>query len=107
MTKNFRGEAIYTAEQDIHFPALTVGETLAFASEARSVSGPPDTMTFRLGTKLIVVGFRFQHKHPPPGLTRKEFAHHTRDVILSVLGIAHTINTRVGNEYVRGVSGGE
>jgi hypothetical protein len=38
MTKNFRGEAIYTAEQDVHFPALTVGDTLAFAAEARSVS---------------------------------------------------------------------
>lgn len=83
MTKNFRGEAIYTAEQDVHFPALTVGDTLAFAAEARS------------------------HRHPPPGLTRHEFALHTRDVIMSVLGIAHTVNTKVGNEYVRGVSGGE
>jgi ABC-type multidrug transport system ATPase subunit len=83
MTKNFRGEAIYTAEQDVHFPALTVGDTLAFAAEARS------------------------HKHPPAGLTRREFAQHTRDVVMSILGIAHTVNTKVGNEYVRGVSGGE
>lgn len=83
MAKNFRGEAIYTAEQDVHFPALTVGDTLAFAAEARS------------------------HKNPPPGTTRREFAHHCRDVVMSILGIAHTINTKVGNEYVRGVSGGE
>lgn len=83
MGKNFRGEAIYTAEQDVHFPALTVGDTLAFASEARA------------------------HRHPPPGITRKEFAVHVRDVIMSTLGIAHTVNTKVGNEYVRGVSGGE
>lgn len=38
MNNNFRGEAIYTAEQDVHFPALTVGDTLAFAAEARAVS---------------------------------------------------------------------
>ncbi len=30
-----------------------------------------------------------------------------RDVIMAVLGISHTVNTKVGNEYVRGVSGGE
>lgn len=30
-----RGDAIYTAEVDVHFPHLTVGETLTFASRAR------------------------------------------------------------------------
>jgi ATP-binding cassette, subfamily G (WHITE), member 2, PDR len=30
-----RGDAIYTAEVDVHFPNLTVGETLSFASRAR------------------------------------------------------------------------
>lgn len=30
-----RGDAIYTAEVDVHFPQLTVGETLSFASRAR------------------------------------------------------------------------
>jgi ABC-type multidrug transport system fused ATPase/permease subunit len=30
-----RGDAIYTAEVDVHFPKLTVGETLTFASRAR------------------------------------------------------------------------
>lgn len=33
---NFRGEAIYTAEQDVHFPYLTVGDTLYFAARART-----------------------------------------------------------------------
>jgi ATP-binding cassette subfamily G (WHITE) protein 2 (PDR) len=37
MTTKFRGEAIYSAEQDVHFPQLTVGETLTFAAEARAV----------------------------------------------------------------------
>lgn len=30
-----RGDAIYTAEIDVHFPMLTVGETLTFAARAR------------------------------------------------------------------------
>ncbi len=30
-----------------------------------------------------------------------------RDVIMAMLGLSHTINTRVGNGFVRGVSGGE
>ncbi|KAF9766025.1 hypothetical protein IL306_001603 [Fusarium sp. DS 682] len=30
-----RGDAIYTAEQDVHFPMLTVNETLTFAARAR------------------------------------------------------------------------
>jgi ATP-binding cassette subfamily G (WHITE) protein 2 (PDR) len=29
MRGQFRGEAIYTAEVDVHFPNLTVGQTLA------------------------------------------------------------------------------
>lgn len=29
------------------------------------------------------------------------------DLLLKMLGISHTKNTKVGNAYVRGVSGGE
>lgn len=35
MHTSHRGDAIYTAELDVHFPQLTVGETLTFASRAR------------------------------------------------------------------------
>jgi pleiotropic drug resistance (PDR) family protein len=83
MHKNFRGEAIYTAEQDIHFPQLTVGETLYFAARARAP--------------------RFL----PNGLDKDTYSTHLRDVIMATYGIRHTFNTRVGNDYVRGVSGGE
>lgn len=83
MTTRFMGEAIYTAEVDVHFPQLTVGETLAFAAQARAP------------------------RHPPAGLTRKQWARHLRDVFMAIFGISHTINTRVGNDFVRGVSGGE
>ncbi|RMD44427.1 hypothetical protein DV735_g711, partial [Chaetothyriales sp. CBS 134920] len=83
MHRDFRGEAIYTAEVDVHFPQMTVGETLYFAARARA-------------PRFI-----------PGGLSKHEFALRTRDVIMAALGIRHTINTRVGNDFIRGVSGGE
>lgn len=30
-----------------------------------------------------------------------------KDMIMSIFGISHTNNTIVGNDFVRGVSGGE
>ena len=83
MHKYFRGEAIYTAEQDVHFPALTVGDTLYFAARARAP------------------------KHIPGDLKKQEYATIFRDVIMATFGIRHTVNTKVGNDFVRGVSGGE
>jgi ATP-binding cassette subfamily G (WHITE) protein 2 (PDR) len=35
MHKDFRGECIYQAEVDVHFPQLTVSQTLEFAARAR------------------------------------------------------------------------
>ncbi|EED13444.1 ABC transporter, putative [Talaromyces stipitatus ATCC 10500] len=83
MHNNFKGEAIYTAETDVHFPQLSVGDTLKFAALARSPRN------------------RFE------GVTRDQYATHMRDVVMAMLGLSHTINTRVGNDFVRGVSGGE
>ncbi|KAF4467163.1 ATPase [Fusarium albosuccineum] len=83
MHSHHRGEVIYTAEVDVHFPQLTVGDTLSFAAHARA---PRDI---------------------PAGIDKETFVGHLRDVVMAMFGITHTINTRVGNEYVRGVSGGE
>ncbi|EPS25362.1 ABC multidrug transporter C [Penicillium oxalicum] len=83
MRNQFRGEAIYTAETDVHFPQLTVGDTLKFAALARA---PRNRL---------------------PGVTRDQYAEHMRDVVMAMLGLSHTINTRVGNDFIRGVSGGE
>ncbi|KAL4919817.1 CDR ABC transporter-domain-containing protein [Aspergillus aurantiobrunneus] len=74
-------EAIYTAEVDYHFLKLTVGETLYFAARARCPQ--------RLAS----------HKH--------EYAEHLRDVVMAMLGISITKNTVVGDDFIRGVSGGE
>ncbi|KAF2754023.1 putative multidrug resistance ABC transporter [Pseudovirgaria hyperparasitica] len=83
MHTHFRGEAIYTAEVDVHFPMMSVGDTLFFAARARAP------------------------RHTPGGVSVTKYAEHMRDVIMAMFGISHTINTRVGNDFVRGVSGGE
>ncbi|WQF84837.1 Putative AAA+ ATPase domain, CDR ABC transporter, ABC-2 type transporter, transmembrane [Colletotrichum destructivum] len=85
MQTTFKGEAIYTAEFDHHFPFLTVGETLYFAARARC----PQNMDL------------------PDGISKHQYAEHLRDVVMALLGISHTKNTRVGDDFVRGVSGGE
>ncbi|THH08528.1 hypothetical protein EW146_g8957 [Bondarzewia mesenterica] len=83
MRKYFRGEVIYNAETDVHFPHLTVGQTLTFAARARA---PRNRM---------------------PEITRDQYATHMRDVVLAMFGLSHTLNSKVGNEYIRGISGGE
>jgi hypothetical protein len=56
MNTTFRGEAVYTAEVDAHFPQLSVADTLYFAALARA----PRSL--------------------PGGVTREQYAAHLRDV---------------------------
>lgn len=79
----FRGDVLYNAEVDVHLPPITVGDTLEFAARARLPARIPS-------------GF-----HP------RQFARMMRDVVMTIFGISHTVNTRVGDDYMRGVSGGE
>ncbi|KAJ3462280.1 hypothetical protein MRS44_007066 [Fusarium solani] len=80
---HYTGELIYNQEVDEHLPYLTVGQTLEFAAAMR-------TPRARL-----------------PRITRKDRIKHVVEVMLTVFGLSHTRNTIVGNDYVRGVSGGE
>jgi ATP-binding cassette subfamily G (WHITE) protein 2 (PDR) len=84
MVKQFRGEIVYNQEVDKHFPHLTVGSTLEFAARVRTPQ-----------KRLI------------EGANRESWAKHLVLVVLAVFGLSHTYNTRVGNDFVRGVSGGE
>jgi ATP-binding cassette subfamily G (WHITE) protein 2 (PDR) len=43
----------------------------------------------------------------PMGVSRPEFSGFITKVVMAVLGLSHTYNTKVGNDFVRGVSGGE
>lgn len=83
MIKEYRGEVLYNQEVDKHFPQLTVGETLEFAAQARAPQN---------------------RRHE---LSREEYVKTMVSVIMAFFGLSHTRNTRVGNDFVRGVSGGE
>ncbi|KAH1586622.1 hypothetical protein KXV31_003511 [Aspergillus fumigatus] len=83
MMKEFKGEIVYNQEVDKHFPHLTVGQTLEFAAAARTPS------------------------HRFHDMSRDEYAKYAAQVIMAVFGLSHTYNTKVGNDFVRGVSGGE
>ncbi|KAF5015326.1 hypothetical protein F66182_13380, partial [Fusarium sp. NRRL 66182] len=75
--KHFRGEVNYNPEDDQHFATLTVWQTLKFSLMNKTKKSDRDSVPIIL------------------------------DALLRMFGISHTKNTQVGNEYVRGVSGGE
>lgn len=66
MHSDFRGECMYQAEVDVHFPQLTVGQTLNFAAQARA---PRNRLE---------------------GVDRKRYAAHMTDVIMAIFGLSHT-----------------
>ncbi|KII93944.1 hypothetical protein PLICRDRAFT_36161 [Plicaturopsis crispa FD-325 SS-3] len=85
MHKYYKGEVAYNQEDDIHIATLTVAQTLSFALSTKT-PGPKGRL---------------------PGVSRKEFDEEVLDMLLRVLNISHTKQTLVGDEFVRGVSGGE
>lgn len=83
MMKEFKGEVIYNQEVDKHFPHLTVGETLEHAAACRI----PNRRALNT--------------------SRQNLVEHLTQVVMAVYGLSHTYNTKVGDDFVRGVSGGE
>jgi ATP-binding cassette subfamily G (WHITE) protein 2 (SNQ2) len=81
--KHFRGDVIYCPEDDIHFPTLTVEQTISFAIKTRT----PQT---RLANQ-----------------SRKQFNEEVLDILLRIFGLRHVRKTVIGNAAIRGVSGGE
>ncbi|KAI1846646.1 hypothetical protein JX265_009051 [Neoarthrinium moseri] len=82
--KKFRHQITMNTEDDVHFPTLKVSETMDFATSAKA---PKSQLGITTDAKSYV---KKQTKS-----------------ILSSLGISHTAETVVGDEYIRGVSGGE
>lgn len=70
MHREFKGEVLYNQEVDKHFPHLTVGETLEFATAART----PENRLH--------------------GVSRVKFAKHITQVAMAVFGLSHTYNTK-------------
>ncbi|KAK1229304.1 ATP-binding cassette transporter snq2 [Marasmius sp. AFHP31] len=85
MAKYYKGEVVYNEEDDRHIATLTVAQTLGFALSTKT-PGPNGRL---------------------PGVSRKEFDKEVLNTLLRMLNISHTKNTLVGDEFVRGVSGGE
>ena len=83
IAKHYRGDVIYSAETDVHFPHLSVGDTLQFAARMRTPQNRGENVD------------------------REKYAEHMADVYMATYGLLHTKNTNVGNDFVRGVSGGE
>ena len=81
--KRYRGEAVYNQEDDVHHPSLTVGQTLGFALDTKTPGKRPG------------------------GMSKKDFKQKVIDLLLKMFNIEHTMNTVVGNQFMRGVSGGE
>jgi len=81
--KEFRGDVIYCPEDDIHFPTLTVDETLRFAAKTRAPHN------------------RFEEN------SRSSYVDTMTDIIQTIFGLRHVKNTPVGDAAIRGVSGGE
>lgn len=75
--KQYRGEVNYNPEDDVHFPELNVYQTFKFA---------------------LLNKTKKRDKSEIPVII---------DALLRMFGISHTKYTKVGNDYVRGVSGGE
>lgn len=75
--KQFRGEVNYNPEDDTHFANLNVWQTLYFALMNKTKKNEKDEIPIIL------------------------------EALLKMFGIEHTKHTQVGDEMVRGVSGGE
>ena len=81
--KYYRGEAVYNGEDDIHHCSLTVGQTLGFALDVKTPGKRPG------------------------GVSKGEFKTKVVKLLLKMFNIERTIDTIVGNPYMRGISGGE
>lgn len=82
--KRYQGQIVMNTEEELFFPTLTVGQTMDFATRLKVPHTLPDGVS-----------------------SKKELRAESRDFLLQSMGIEHTHDTKVGNEFVRGVSGGE
>ncbi|OJJ78039.1 hypothetical protein ASPBRDRAFT_191300 [Aspergillus brasiliensis CBS 101740] len=80
----YKGQIVMSTEEETFFPTLTAGETMDFATRMK--------VPYR-----TVAGYG----------SREEARLASKDFLFNLLSISHTVHTKIGNEYIRGVSGGE
>ncbi|KIJ13672.1 hypothetical protein PAXINDRAFT_170181 [Paxillus involutus ATCC 200175] len=83
IAERYRGDVMYCPEDDVHFPTLTVEQTLSFAA------------TMRTPQK------RFANQ------SREEYRKLVVEVLMRIFGLGHARNMVVGNAAIKGISGGE
>jgi ABC-type multidrug transport system ATPase subunit len=76
---------LYNPEDDLHYPTLTVRDTLLFALRLRT-PGKEGRL---------------------PGESRKDYQETFLSAIAKLFWIEHALGTKVGNALIRGISGGE
>ncbi len=76
--RDFKGESIYLAEIDVHFPELTLGETVTFAASMRET-----------------------------GASQQSTARQTGRDIATLFDLSGAFETQIGDAMIRGISGGE
>ncbi|KAL6229440.1 hypothetical protein BDW75DRAFT_245735 [Aspergillus navahoensis] len=79
----YKSQIVMNSEEEIFFPTLTVGQTMDFATRLK-------------------VPF-----HRPEGAAAADWTNEFKQFLMESMKISHTEDTKVGNEFVRGVSGGE
>lgn len=82
--KQYRGSIVMNTEEELFYPSLTVGKTMDFATRLNI----PDTL-------------------PRNAENREDYRTKFKNFLLDSMGITHTEDTKVGDAFIRGVSGGE
>jgi ABC-type multidrug transport system ATPase subunit/ABC-type multidrug transport system permease subunit len=82
--KAYSGQIVMNTEEEVFFPTLSVQNTIDFATRMKSP------------------------RHLPTGIqTQEQYAQEYKRFLLESVGISHTAKTKVGDAFIRGVSGGE
>lgn len=82
--KAYSGQIVMNTEEEVFFPTLSVQNTIDFATRMKSP------------------------RQLPAGIqTREQYAQEYKKFLLETVGISHTAKTKVGDAFIRGVSGGE
>jgi ATP-binding cassette subfamily G (WHITE) protein 2 (SNQ2) len=82
---HYRGDVQYCPEDDLHFPTLSVEQTIQFATRLRAP----------------------QAKARMVGQSRTEYIDSMVEMLLTIFGLREVRSTPVGDSVVRGISGGQ
>ena len=85
MGAKYRSEVLYNPEDDLHYATLRVKETLKFALKTRT----PGKASRKEGE------------------SRQDYVKEFLRVVTKLFWIEHTLGTKIGNELIKGISGGE